>query len=163
MVPTKADADLWMRKHQDGYYEYIARFVDDVVAFAKDPMAVMQELAKTYVMKGVGAPRYYLGGDVLELNEQWMSQGLTYAFSAETYIHQILPKMAELLGLQQFAKRETPMHVNYHPELDTSPLLDVDSIAKYRSLIGSLNWILTLGRFDIAYALSTMSRYNMAP
>ena len=163
MVPTKADADLWMRKHQDGHYEYIARFVDDVVAFAKDPMAVMQELAKTYVMKGVGAPRYYLGGDVLELNEQWMSQGLTHAFSAETYIHQILPKMAELLGLQQFAKRETPMDVNYHPELDTSPLLDVDGIAKYRSLIGSLNWILTLGRFDIAYALSSMSRYNMAP
>ena len=32
-------------------------------------IAVMQELAKTYVMKGVRAPRYYLGGDVLELNE----------------------------------------------------------------------------------------------
>jgi len=35
--------------------------------------------------------------------------------------------------------------------------------SKYRSVIGSLNWILTLGRFDIAYALSTLSRYNMAP
>ena len=59
-----------------------------------------------------------------------MSQGLTHAFSAETYIPQILAKMAELLGLQQFAKRETPMDVNYHPELDTSPLLDSNSIAK---------------------------------
>ena len=30
-------------------------------------------------------------------------------------------------------------------------------------MIGSLNWILTLGRFDIAFALNAVSRYNMAP
>ena len=66
--PTKADPDLWMRKHPDGYYEYIARFVDDVIAFSKDPLKIMKELETTYVMKGVGAPRYYLGGDVLELD-----------------------------------------------------------------------------------------------
>ena len=55
------------------------------------------------------------------------------------------------------------MDPEYHPELDETPLLDSDGISKYRSVIGSLNWVLTLGRFDIAYALSTLSRYNMAP
>ena len=30
-------------------------------------------------------------------------------------------------------------------------------------MIGSANWILTLGRFDIANTLSTLSKYSMAP
>jgi len=29
--------------------------------------------------------------------------------------------------------------------------------------LGSANWIITLGRFDIAYATNTLSRYSMAP
>ena len=69
--PTKADPDLLMRKHEDGHCECLARFVDDVIAFAKDPLSIMKELEKTFVMKGVGAPRHCLGGDVMELDEQW--------------------------------------------------------------------------------------------
>ena len=42
-------------------------------------------------------------------------------------------------------------------------LCDVEGISKFKSLIGSANWIITLGRFDIAYAVSTLSRYSMAP
>ena len=30
-------------------------------------------------------------------------------------------------------------------------------------LIGSLNWAVTLGRFDVHYAVSTMGRYQIAP
>ena len=58
--PTKADPNLCMKKHPDGQYGYIAWYVDDVIAFAKDPMKIMKDLEQTYVMKGVGAPRYYL-------------------------------------------------------------------------------------------------------
>jgi len=162
-VPTKADPDLWMIKHPDGHYEYVARYVDDVIAFGKDPMKLMKELKDTYVMKGVGKPRYYLGGDVLELDEQWQRENITHSFSAQTYIQNCAPKLAKMLGIEKFAKRSTPMDPEYHPKLDESRLLCPDDISKYRSVIGSLNWILTLGRFDIAYALSSMSRYNMAP
>jgi hypothetical protein len=58
-------------------------------------------------MKGVGALRYYLGGDVLELDEQWNRQGLEYAFSASTYIGQVIPKLAQLLGVESFRKKVT--------------------------------------------------------
>jgi len=51
----------------------------------------------------------------------------------------------------------------YHPEQDDTPLLNPEGVSKYRALIGSANWIVTLGRFDIAYATSTMARYCMAP
>ena len=36
-------------------------------------------------------------------------------------------------------------------------------ISKYRSLIGSGNWIINLGRFDIAFAINLLSRYSVAP
>ena len=146
-----------------GHYEYIARYVDDIMVFAKDPMAIMKELEKVYVLKGVGAPRYYLGGDVLDLDEQWEKEGLTHALSAQTYIQNCIPKLAKMIGIEQFAKKKTPFDDKYHPELDESPLCSPERISKYRSMIGSANWILTLGRFDIAYTLSTLSRYSMAP
>ena len=83
--PSKADNDLWIKKTEWGY-SYIARFVDDVIAMDKDPMAIMRELENSYLMKGVGKPQYYLGGDVIELPEEWNKEGIYTAFSAETYI-----------------------------------------------------------------------------
>ena len=161
--PTKADSDLWYKQHELGHYEYIARYVDDIMVFAKDPMAIMKELEKVYVLKGVGSPRYYLGGDVLDLDEQWEKEGITHALSAQTYIQNCVPKIAKMIGIEQFAKKKTPFDDKYHPELDDSPLCPPEKISQYRSMIGSANWILTLGRFDIAYTLSTLSRYSMAP
>jgi hypothetical protein len=51
----------------------------------------------------------------------------------------------------------------YHPEIDTSDLLVGDDISRYRMLIGSGNWAVTLGRFDIHFSISTMGRYSAAP
>ena len=75
----------------------------------------------------------------------------------------MLPRMAKLLDIEQFSKLNTPMDANYHPELDETDLVDAAGITQYKSMLGSLNWVNTLGRFDIAYALNTMSRYTMAP
>jgi Reverse transcriptase (RNA-dependent DNA polymerase) len=160
--PSKADPDLWMKRFEDGHYEYIARYVDDVIAFSRDPMPIMLELQKEYIMKGVGKPQYYLGGDVEELDPAWNIQGIYTAFSAETYIKNCVPRMETMME-RTFKSRLVPMDPNYHPELDDSPLCTPEEISKYRSLIGSANWIITLGRFDIAFAVSTYARYQMAP
>ena len=81
----------------------------------------------------------------------------------DSYISNALPKLAKMLRVTGFHKKGSPMDAEYHPELDETPLLPPEDISKYRLVVGSLNWILTLERFDIAFALSTMSRYNMAP
>jgi hypothetical protein len=62
-----------------------------------------------------------------------------------------------------FKKCSTPMMESYHPELDDSPLLDETNHSKYRALIGSANWVNTLGGMDVTYATNTMARYSMAP
>jgi Reverse transcriptase (RNA-dependent DNA polymerase) len=62
--PTKADTDFWI-KYCGENYEYIATYVDDVLVYSKDLMRIIEELQRDYVLKGIGVPQYYLGGDIL--------------------------------------------------------------------------------------------------
>jgi hypothetical protein len=144
------------------HYEYLATYVDDILIWSKDPMAVIKSLEKIYLLKNVGIPEYYLGGNVEFLGDAWKNQGLGFSISARTYIQNIIPKFENLFGKEKKSIK-TPMSEGYHPEIDDTPLCtDVDS-AKYRSVIGCSIWIIVLGRFDIAYATAAMSRFNMSP
>ena len=51
----------------------------------------------------------------------------------------------------------------YHAEMDETEMCTPLEASKYRSLIGSANWVVVLGRFDIAYATSTLARYSTLP
>ena len=53
-TPSKADFDLWIRP-MEGHYEYVAAYVDDILAFSKDPMSIIEEIKKEYMLKGVGS------------------------------------------------------------------------------------------------------------
>ena len=45
--------------------------VDDILVFSKDPMSIIKTLKEKYVLKGVGMPEYYLGGNVEQLDDAW--------------------------------------------------------------------------------------------
>jgi hypothetical protein len=125
-------------------------------------MTVIKALEKTYMLKSVGIPEYYLGGNVEFLGEAWKNQGIRLSLSAKTYIQNVIPKFEGLFG-KEFKPIKTPMSEGCHPEVYDSPLCTEDDSAKYRSIIGCCIWIIVLGRFDIAYAISAMSRFNMLP
>ena len=161
-LPSKADSDFWYRD-AGNHYEYLATYVDDILVYSRKPMETINELQKHYILKGVGVPEYYLGGNVEEIqNRSWNERGICTALSAKTYIESSTKKLEDLVG-KQFPKHVTPMLEGYHPELDDSPLLDAITATKYRAILGSANWCVTLGRFDVAYATNTLARYSMAP
>jgi hypothetical protein len=56
-----------------------------------------------------------------------------------------------------------PLDKGYHPKLDTSELCIEEQISQYQSMIGSLQWIVTIGRFDINTTVMTMSLFRIAP
>jgi hypothetical protein len=145
---------------KSSHYEYLATYVDDILIWSKDPMAVIKSSEKTYMLKSVGIPEYYLGEKVEFLGEVWKNQGLELALSAKTYIQNVIPKFEGLFG-KEFKPIKTHMSEGYHPEVDDSPLCTEDDSAKDRSIIGCCIWIIVLGRFDIAYDTSAMSRFNM--
>jgi hypothetical protein len=133
---TKHDPDLWMMD-KSSHYEYLETYVDDILIWSKDPMAVIKSLEKTYMLKSVGIPEYYLGGNVKFLGEAWKNQGLGLALSAKTYIQNVIPKFEGLFG-KEFKAIKTPMSEGYHPELDDSPIFTENDSAKYISIIGCL-------------------------
>lgn len=50
-----------------------------------------------------------------------------------------------------------------HPELDDNPLLNEEGRRRYQSNIGICQWICTTGRFDIAFAVLSLSRFSHSP
>ena len=57
----------------------------------------------------------------------------------------------------------SPLEKGDHPELDDSELLDAEGIQQYQLLIGLLQWVISLGRFDIATAVMSMSSFQVLP
>jgi hypothetical protein len=115
--------------------------VDDIIIWIKDPIAVIKSLEKTYMLKSVSIPEYYLGGNVEFLGEAWKNQGLGLDLSAKTYIQKVIPKF-EVLFAKEFKAIKTPMSEEYHPEVDYSPLFTEDDSDKYRSIVGCCIWII---------------------
>jgi hypothetical protein len=64
-----------------------------------------------------------------------------------------------IFGSQPSTKHRSLLAKNDHPELETSDILDKDGIAKYQSLIGIMQWTITLGRFNVGTAVMTMSGF----
>eukprot|EP00957_Ditylum_brightwellii_P028936 2185972-Ditylum_brightwellii.AAC.1 len=56
-----------------------------------------------------------------------------------------------------------PMDHNYHAETDKSNFLVKKDISKYRMMVGSLNWFITLGRYGMHYTTTTLAKHLMLP
>ena len=84
----------------------------------------------------------------------------TLCVGHKKYIERMEASYKNLFGTTPSHKVQPPLEKNDHPELDESPLLDADGVAKYQSLIGTLQWTITLGRFDVGTAVMTMSGFR---
>ena len=73
----------------------------------------------------------------------------------ETYVRMFGEKPKEIYT--------SPLEKGDHPELDTSDLLDADGIQKYQSMIGAMQWAISIGRFNIATAVMSLSSFRVAP
>ena len=155
--PCKAEADIWMRE-RNGLYKYIAVYVDDLLIAAKDPAAVVRTLREEYKfkLKGVGPLTYHLGCDYFREKDG------TLCFGPRKYIAKIIGQFEIMFGSKP-REYTSPLEKGDHPEIDSSELLDIDGIKKYQTMIGCLQWAVSLGRFDVQTATMTMSRFRVAP
>jgi hypothetical protein len=60
-------------------------------------------------------------------------------------------------------RSDVPTTPGYHPEVDTSDLLDSDATNLHHSYVGILRWCIELGRIDICLALGKKSSYFTCP
>ena len=148
-VPTRFDNDAWIRLSKDKKaYEYVCSHVDDFCIF-------MNQIKSVFTVKSEGPPEYYLGNDFKKDRKGRWCMG------CKTYIKEGIRRIENMFGT--LIKHDIPMAAGDHPELDKSKHLDDDEHTKYQMLIGMLNWIVTIGRIDIAFAVSSLSRFIACP
>ena len=126
---------------------------------SKDPQVIIRQLETTnkLELKNTGKVTFHLGCDFFRDDDGVLCYG------PRKYIERITFMYTDMFGVKPKQNMSSPLEKGDHPELDTSPLLDDAGVAKYQSLIGALQWTISLSRFDIGTAVMTMSRFRVAP
>ena len=154
----KAEPDIWIREN-DGIYEYIAVYVDDLAIAMKNPQEFISVLEDKYKfkLKGTGPIEVHLGMTFHRDQEGDL------CISSGNYIEKMMGSYEKYFGEKPKHNVTSPLEKGDHPELDTSELLDSQGITVYQSLIGALQWAVSIGRFDIHTAVMTLSGFRVAP
>ena len=100
---------------------------------------------------------YHLGADYFEDPDG------TFVGQPKKYIEKLAYTYKRLFNEDPPKGYKTPFDKNDHPELDTSEILEGDMAANILTMVGQLQWLVTLGRFDIHAQVATMSRFRAAP
>ena len=154
-TPSRADQCIWLKKNEKlNIYEYIAVYVDDLCIAAQDPKEIIYVLRSKYHLKvkGDGPLTYHLGADYFQDPDG------TMVSQPKKYIEKLKETYIRLFNTEPSKGLKTPLEKNDHPELDTSEILDGQEVNHYLTMVGQLQWLITLGRFDIQAQVITMSR-----
>ena len=147
-------------RSSDGY-DYICTHVDDFKIMARDPERWKPHISAAFLLKSIGPPSYYLGNDY-----NFSSEENAWVLSCATYIKECIRRLEadpELCLNGTLYPHRTLLPESCHPELDKSPLVSDMGIRKYQMLIGMAQCSVTIGRLDIAFAVSSLSRFSSAP
>jgi hypothetical protein len=156
--PSKSEPDIWMRKNGE-IYEYIAVYVDDLAIAAKDPLTIIDTLTgkHKFKLKGTGPIAFHLGCDFFRDEHGIM------CMAPKKYIEKMMSTYELMFGSKPKTNVSSPLEKGDHPEIDTSDFLDPDGTQQYQSLIGAMQWAVSIGRFDITTAVMTLSGFRAAP
>lgn len=157
--PTRYDRDVWMRlREENDGYDYICTHVDDFKVVARDCERWIEAIKEVFTVKTAERPQYYLGNDYT-----WDEKLKCWRINCVTYLTECVRRVEAIPGIGKLHVKHTPMPEGEHPELDKSPLLDETGIRLYQMMIGMAQWACTVGRLDISFAVSSLSRFNSAP
>ena len=104
-------------------------------------------------MKGTGPLKFHLGADF------YCDADGALSMAPCKYIKCMTSAYKRMFGEKPKMSCYSPLKKGDHPELDDTELLDQEGIQQYQSLIGMLQWSISLGRLDIATAVMTMSSF----
>jgi hypothetical protein len=147
---------VWIRLAADKKsYEYICTHLDDFMIVSSDAQSAMDALKETYTIKSEGPPDYYLG------NHYKKDKKGRWCFGCKRYLTEAIVRVQSMFGM--LSKHSTPLPAGDHPEMDDSPLCSDDGHRKFQMLMGMLNWVVTIGRLDVAHATMSLSRFAACP
>ena len=135
---------------------YMTIYVDDINIFEKneeDIEKVMTELNNRFDVSDLGECSFYLG-----MHVTWDKAGTVYLHQAN-FVQQILNRF-DLHDIKPVSTSEDSLKKLQSEKRSTS---DAEFRTKYQAMVGSLNYLMTVSRPDIAHAVRAVARYNSNP
>jgi hypothetical protein len=122
-----------------------------------DPKSFTDTLQKNnFKLKGTGPIDFHLGQSF-----SWNDDG-EMEISAKRYVDKMIDTYVQLYG-EKPRKALSPLEQNDHPEMDDSPFLRQDETQHFQSLIGAMQWAVSIGRLDITTAVMSLSSFRTMP
>ena len=149
---SKYDSSVFMNR--EGLYMTV--YVDDINIFGgnlQDIERTKEVLKERFKMSDLGPCAYYLGMHV-ETAEDGSKQ-----LHQSAFVQQLLNRFK----LNDLRPVSTPMDVSRKLESNKDSTASVDFLRLYQSMVGSLNYLMTVARPDIAHAVGVVSRYSANP
>ena len=146
--------------HPNGVvYEYIAVYVDDLAVATKQPKELTDILIEVYKfkLKGTGPIQFHLGMDFFR------DEDGVLCFAPRKYIKRMEDSYLQMYGCKPPQNMLSPLEANDHPELDDTELLDEEGIQRYQSMVGQMQWSVSIGCIDITTAVMSLSSFRTAP
>lgn len=145
-----ADHCLYSRKEKEGKITYILLYVDDILVVGESPEVtrnVSSQLEKFFEIKDLGDVSHYLGLQI-ELDKDG-----SILLSQKSKIEKLL----EEYGLLEPKPASTPMETCFQNS-STNNSVQLPNNTLYRKAIGSLLYLATVSRPDIALSVGLLSR-----
>ncbi|KAK1618276.1 hypothetical protein QYE76_023793 [Lolium multiflorum] len=152
-VPSKADTSLFIF-NRSGVQVFMLVYVDDIVIAGSTPAAVeglVRSLSDTFPIKDLGSLAYFLG-----LEAACNSGGMI--LTQRKYVLDLLLRV----NMENCNPVPTPLVPTERLARDTGALLGPDDSFRYRSVVGSLQY-LTLTRPDISFAVNKVCQFLSQP
>ena len=144
-TPSKADPCVWMRENKElKCYEYLAIFLDDLCIADQNPGQIIRTLKRDNKLKVKGDPlSHHLSADFTRDKDN------TLVCQPKKYIDRLIESYHFMFEQDPPKNMRTPLDKIDHPELYDTELLNGESIQHYLIMIGQLQWLVALRRFDM--------------
>jgi hypothetical protein len=123
-----------------------------------DPKSFTDTLQKKYnfKLKGTCPIDFHLGQSFSRNDDGEME------ISVKRYVDKMIDAYVQLHG-EKPRKALSPLEQNDHLEMDDSPFLGQDKTQQFQSLIGAMQWAVSIGRLDITTAVMSLSSFRAMP
>jgi len=140
---------------------YMSMYVDDALVVASTDAAwneLLAEIKQRYTLSSVGDATLHLG-----LTIDYDRENGVLTLGNTKYIEQLAERFNISLGSKETTPFKAPKTRLYPASVTQETPVGAREQNAYRAGVGSLNWLATTNRPDLAFAVSQLARYLQSP
>ena len=147
-----------MRKSGE-LWEYVAVYIDSLAFVFYVTQKFINQLTEKYKykLKGTCSIFFHIGCNVFR------DEDGTLCMTPKQYIEKVIYGYTNIFNTNTPSIIKSPLEKGDHPELGNSDILDMTGIHQYQSLIGSIQWAVSIEMLVVSTTVMSLSGYRSVP